>query len=217
MSTTRRTILSGALAAPFLAQFAGTAAGETTDETLGTVSGRWLEIRWTPQAKAQMDLFGATVEPIAPATWATDGGGRRVGLRFPIRSGTGDPSLYNRQAAHGSGQGEGGVVVRHLVSRFELTELRPTMADEVVSGAYKVNGVESNGQSLLRCDLSQGRVLAAPVPAGQPQTIQVEDVPVYATPESLEALTTALGPLALSTDTVLGHARSELVYTPPQP
>ena len=216
MSTTRRTILGGALAAPFLAQFAGTAAGEVADATLGTVSGGWLEIRWTPQAKSQMDLLSVSVEPIAPATWVTDDAGRRMGIRFPGRSGTGDPSVNHWQAAHGDGHADGGVVVRSLTNRFEITDLRPTLDDGVVSAAYKINGVENSSQSLMHGDMSQGRFLADPVPPGQPQTIRVEDVPVYATPESLDAAMTALGSLLIGPDTVLGHARGEVLYTPPR-
>lgn len=216
MSTTRRTILGGVLAAPFLAQFPGTASGETAEETLGTISGRWVEFRWSPQAKKQMDLFGATVKPIAPATWVTDDNGRRTGVRFPVRSGTGDPSFENRQAAHGSGQADGGLVVQAPAGRFEVTEPRATLEGEVVSGTCKVNGVESAGESLVRCGSAQGRLLADPVRSGQPQTIRIEDVPVYATAEALEALTTAVGPLPFDTETVLGYASSEVVYTPPQ-
>ena len=217
MSTTRRTILGGALAAPFLTRFAGTAAGETTDQTLGTVTGGWVEVRWTPQAKEQLDLFGATVEPLAPATWATGDDGGKAGVRFPIVSGRGDPSPDDRQAARGSGRCAGGMVVRTMLTRLEITDLQPTLADEVVSGRYKVNGIESGSQSLLRCDSAQGRLLAAPVPAGRPQTVRIEGVTVHATPESLDAATTALGVLPLSTDTVIGYARGLLVYTPPRP
>lgn len=216
MSMTRRTILGGALAAPFLFQLAGIAPAEGADETLGTVSGGWMEIRWTPQAKAQLDLFSATIEPIAPATWATDETGNRAGLRFPVASGTGDPSLSSPQAAHSSSRCEGGMVVRNPTIRFEITDLRPALADQVVSGAYKVNGVESGGESLLRCDLAQGRLLADPVPAGQPQTIRLEGVPLYFTPESLEALTTALGALTIGPGTIVGYAGSEIVYAPPR-
>lgn len=215
MSTTRRTLLSGALAAPFLARFAGSASGETAVTTLGSVSGQWTELRWTPQAKAQMDRLGVTIKPIAPATWVTDDSGRRTGVRVPGGSGTGDASVGNWQSAHGRGRADGGLVLQTATGRFEITELEGALADGTLSGICKVNGVESGGQSLVRIDPAKGRILADPVPAGQPQTIRVEDVPVYATPQLLEAVVSAVGPLALGTDTVLGHARGEFLYTPP--
>lgn len=107
-------------------------------------------------------------------------------------------------------------MIRNLTGRFEITDLRPALQDQVVSCAYKVNGVEISGQSLLHCDSLQGRLLAAPVPAGQPQTVRVEGVPVYATPESLTALGTTLGTLLIGPDTVIGYARGEFECTPPQ-
>jgi hypothetical protein len=216
MSTTRRTILSGALAAPFLAQFAGTASSETSDPTWGTLSGGWGEIRWTPEAEAQLDQFNATMEPIAPATWVTDDG-RNVGVRFPASSGTGDPSLSDVRNAHGQGQLEGGVRLQTSTGRFEFNQGRLELANQLFSGTCELNGVEYSGQSLMRCDVEQAHVLADPVPAGQPLTIRVVDVPVRLTEQSRDVITAALGSVVFDVDTVLGYASAEAVYTPPQP
>lgn len=203
------------MAAPFLAQFAGTASGETLDPTWGTVSSGWAEVRWTPEAKAQLDKFNATMEPIAPATWVKDGG-RNVGIRFPAHSATGDPSLDDVRNAQGRGQLDGGVRLRTLSGQFEFNQARPELASQLFSGTCSVNGVEYGGQSLVRCDVDQARVLADPVPAGQPLTIRVADVPLRLTAESREAIISALGQAIFDVDTVLGHASGEAVYTPPQ-
>lgn len=214
MSTTRRTILGGALAAPFLAYSAGTASGASPNATWGTVSGGHVDIWWTSQAQRQLDLSQATVTPIAPATALRDG--TRRGVRFPIRSGTGPLSLDDLSQAQGTGLLDGGLVIRTLTGQFEITQLQPAVDSGVASGTYHVNGVEGSGQSLLRYDAAAGRLLADPVRAGQPLPIRLEDVPVYATPESLEAFTSAYGPPPFDLHTPVAHASGETVYTPPQ-
>lgn len=214
MSMTRRTVLGGALAAPFLTQLAGT-AGATEDTSLGTISGGWVELWWTPKSQAQFDLFQATVKPIEPATLVTHNG--RKGVRFPIQSATGDPSLTDLSQAHGAGRCAGGMVVQNLIGRFAVTNLRPSLENGVISGQYTLNGVENTSRSLMRCDSSKGRLVAAPVPPGQPQTIRIENVPVYTTPESLAAFEEALGTSRVGLTDVLAYARGEFVYTPPRP
>jgi hypothetical protein len=208
------------LAAPFLASFTGTASGETQDATWGTLSEGYVDIWLTPQSKRQLDLYQATVTPIAPATMLTDGD--RVGVRFPARSGTGALSLDNLPRSRGTGLADGGLAIQAPMGRFELTQLQPTLGDELASGRCLVNGVESGGESLLRYDLGAGRLLADPVPAGQPLKVRVEEVPVYPTPEALEAFKTAVGtpPLGapvFTLDTVVAHVTAEGVYVPPQP
>jgi hypothetical protein len=182
---------------------------------LGTISGEWVELWWTPKTRKQLDLFSAEVMPVAPATSVTDNG--RNGVHFPVRSGAGALSLTELSQARGSGQADGGLVVRTGMWRFEVARLRASLENQLVSGEYTLNGVESGGQSLLRCDSSQGRLVADPVPAGEPLTIRVEDVPLYATPELLEALETALGTSPFGAKDVLAEARATFVYAPPQP
>lgn len=138
-------------------------------------------------------------------------------MRFPIRSGTGEPSLSNPEQARGSGEVDGGVVVRTLTGQYTVTHLRPALDSELVSATYEVNGVESSGQSLLRCGSDGRTIIADPVPAGQPQTIRVENVPLRQTQKALEAFTEALGKPPLGLDTILGRATAEAVYNPPQP
>jgi hypothetical protein len=218
MSTTRRTILSGALAAPFLVNAAGTAAGTTQDARWGTVSDGYVDLWLTSQAQRQLDLWQATATPIAPATALTDGG--RKGVRFPIRSGTGELWLNDLSQTHGTGLLDGGMIIRTLTGQFEITQLQPAIENGQASGTYQLNSVEGSGQSLLRYDAATGRLLADPVPAGHPLKVRIEEVPVYPTPESLEALRTAVGTavgtLPFDLNTVVAHATADFVYTPPQ-
>jgi hypothetical protein len=215
MSTTRRTVLGGALTAPLLAHLTGTASGDTQDATYGHVSRGALEFYWSPQTQTHLGLLGATVTAVAPARFVTNKG--RKGILFPIRSGTGDPALSNPPQARGSGEADGGLVARTSTGKFEFTRMQCTLEDELISGKCLVNGVESARQSLLRCDSSKGRLLAAPVPPGQPLTVRIEEVPVYPTTESLEAFTTAFGTSPFTPDTILGHATIEAEYIPPRP
>ncbi|MBV8930969.1 MAG: hypothetical protein JOZ47_10770 [Kutzneria sp.] len=219
MSVTRRTVLSGALggalAAPFLAQFGGTAFGATPNATWGTVSSGWVELRYSSEALAQFDHLHAVVEHIAPATAITENG-TTVGARFPIHSATGNPALTNLPQAEGNALLDGGVMVRAPMGQFTFTQLRPTLDNELASCTYTVNGVESSGQSLLRCGASQGRLLAHPVPAGQPLSIRIERVPVYPTTESLAAFASAFGTPTFTVDTVLAYLTAEAVYNPPR-
>ena len=214
MSVTRRSVLNGVLVAPFLAGLAGTAFGATPQESSGTVSGGWVELRWTPQAREQLQQLKVTAEPVAPAVAITDNG-TPVGVRFPIRSATGDPSLSDLSQAQGSAVLDGGMRVRGPMGQFEFAQLRPTLGDELGSGTCTVNGVEMSAQSLLRCSPAQGRLLASSVPAGQPLPIRIESVPVYPTPESLAAFTSAFDQTPTFTpDTVVGYLTAEAVYHP---
>lgn len=214
MSTTRRTILSGALAVPFFASLPGTASADTPDETFGTASGGFVEILWTRQVQDQLNLYNATVETLAPATLITKNG--RKGVRFPVLSGAGDPSLGNLAAARGSGAVDGGLTVWTARGRLEVTQLRPALENEVISGTCKANGVESGGQPMLRCDSASGTLKANPVRAGQPLPIRMENVPVRPTQELLDMIESTLGaPGPLTLGTVLGHATAETVYIPP--
>jgi hypothetical protein len=215
MSTTRRTVLGGALTAPLLAHFTGTASGDTQDASYGRISRGSLEFYWSPQTQAQLDLHGVTVTAVAPARFVTNKG--RRGVLFPIRSATGDPALSNVPQARGSGEVDGGMVARTPTGKFEFTQMQCTLEDELIFGKCLVNGIESARQSLLRCDSGQGRLLAAPVPPGQPLTVRIEEVPVYPTPESLEAFTTAFGTSPFTPKTVLGHGTIEAEYIPPRP
>lgn len=214
MDSTRRTLLGGALAAPFLAYFTGAAAAATPDERLGSVSDAWVELRWTPQAQTQLDRFQATVEAIAPAKLIKDKDG--VGMRFPILTATGDPSLDELSRAKGSSLLDGGVVVRALGGEARVVNLESTLANETISGKFTVNGIDCGAQSMFHCGVGEGRLVAAPVSPVQPTTIRIAGVPVRPTQQSLQAFASAMGAPPFTVDTVLGHLTAEGVYTPPR-
>jgi hypothetical protein len=203
------------LAAPFLVNAAGTAAGATQDATWGTVSDGYVDLWPTSRSQRQLDLWRATMTPIAPATALTDGS--RKGVRFPIRSGTGALPLNNLSQTQGTGLLDGGMMIRTLTGQFKIAKLQPAIENGQTSGTYQLNSVESSGQSLLRYDAGAGRLLAEPAPAGQPLNVRIEDVPVYPTPESLEALRSAVGASPFNLNTIVAHATAEFVYIPPQP
>ncbi|MDH6708776.1 hypothetical protein P3T27_005522 [Kitasatospora sp. MAA19] len=216
MSTTRRTVLSGALAAPLLARFTGSAADATPndDDTWGTISDGWVEIRWTPQAQAQLDRFEATVEAIAPARLVKDSQG--VALRFPLRSGAGDPSPTDLPQAQGNGLLDGGVTVRTPTVRLQVTSLNGTLQDGQAFGTCVVNGVDVGMRSVFRCGLTEGALAADPAPPGRPLTLRLSGAPLRPSGEALEAFASAFGEAAFTADTVLAHVTAEGRYTPPK-
>ncbi|MFJ2196701.1 hypothetical protein [Streptomyces violaceusniger] len=213
MSATRRTVLGTALAGPLLGHLAGTAAGADKNDRFGTISEGWVEVRWTPQAQAQLDRFQATVQAIAPARLIEDKAG--TAIRFPVRTATGDPALTNLPKAQGSDRLDGGVVVRTPMGEFRVTELESVLESGQTSGRCAVNGAQTSMQSLFICGAGEGRLVAQPVPAGQPLKVRISDVPLRPTPESLSAFTTAFGAPAVTTDTVMAYVTGEGVYTPP--
>ncbi|MFF4038172.1 hypothetical protein [Streptomyces sp. NPDC001816] len=182
MSTTRRGILGAALAGPLLGQFAGGSSHAAAAGSLGTISDGWIEIRWTPQAQALLDKFQAVVEAVAPAQLVTDA--RGSALRFPVRSGEGDPSMTNLAGAHGDGALDGGFAVRTSNGHFRVTELRGGMQDGLVSGKALVNGMEVGHSAAYRPALAEGRLTNNSVPLGQPMKIRLADVPLRPTPRS---------------------------------
>ncbi|QMU70484.1 hypothetical protein [Streptacidiphilus sp. P02-A3a] len=216
MSTSRRVVLSAAVAAPLLAQFTGarTASASTASADWGTVSSGWVEVRWTAQAQAQLDRFGAVIEAVAPAELVRDAEGSA--LRFPVRSGTGDPSLGNLPQAQGDGTLDGGVAVRTADGVFQVTDLHSALQDSVASGTCTVNGVEVGHQAVAHCGLAEGLLTADGVRLGQPVQVQLSEVPLRATPQLLAAYTATFGEPAFNTDTVLAYVTAQGLYTPPK-
>ncbi|MDI6412572.1 hypothetical protein QLX52_27595 [Streptomyces albus] len=214
MDTTRRTLLGAAMASPLLAQFSGTAAAASVDDTWGTVSDAWVEIRWTAPAQAQLDRLEAVVEAVPPARLIK--GAEGAALRFPVRTGRGEPSLNDLSKARGEGGLDGGLTVRTPQGTFRVTRLRGTLRDEVASGTCVVNGVEAGHRSLFRCGVAEGRLTAGQVPAGRPLKVRVGDMPLHPTPGLVEAFSATFGKPVFSTGTVLAHLSAEGVYTPPK-
>lgn len=215
MSTTRRAVLGTGLAGPLLvAHFTGTAAAATGDETWGTISEGWIELRLTPPAQAELDRLGAEVQAIAPARLSRDKGGMTI--RFPVKSGSGAPSLTSLLDAQGEGTVDGGVTVRMPNGRFEFLELQSALRDGQLSGKCVVNGVDIGHRSAFNCALTESHLAADPAKPGQSLKITLSDMPVRLTPDSLRTFASTVGANALTTDTVVAHATAEGVYTPPK-
>jgi hypothetical protein len=219
MSTTRRRALGAALAAPLLARFTGTASADAQPGRLGTISDGWVEVRWTPEVQAQLDRFGAAVEAVAPASMVTGTGSgpgaRGPAVRFPVQSGSGDPSLAALTNAQGSGGLDGGIVVRAATGTVRLTDLRSDLQSELASGQCKVNGINADHASAFRCGLAEATLTADSAPPGTPMKLRLAEVPLRPTTELLEAYTASFGTAPFTTDTVLAYLTAEGVYHPP--
>ncbi|WP_064456667.1 hypothetical protein [Streptomyces hygroscopicus] len=213
MSAKRRSVLGVAMAAPLLAQFTG-ASEAAASGTLGTVSEGWVEVRWTSQAQALLDRFQAEVEAVAPAQLVQDAQGR--GIRFPVRSGEGDPSPANPPKARGGARLEGGVQVRTPDATVRLTGLEGLLQDGLASGKCVVNGVDVGHHAMVRPGLDKGVLRTESVPLGKPMKIRLTAVPLRPTPELVDTFTSSLGQAGVTTDTVLAHVTAEGVYTPPK-
>ncbi|WP_129842649.1 hypothetical protein [Streptomyces sp. RFCAC02] len=213
MSAKRRTVLGAAMATPLLARFAGTASGAAADDTWGTVSDGWVEIRWTAEAQAELNRLGAVVEATAPALLITDSGD--PGVRFPVRSGSGDPSLTDLPAARGEGALDGGLTVRARNGVLRVESLESVLRDGVASGTCVVNGVDVGHRALFRCGLADGVLSTENVPVGSPMRVRVGEVPLHATQELLDAYTESFGAPLVTADTLLARVTAEGLYTPP--
>ncbi|MFD9425596.1 MULTISPECIES: hypothetical protein [unclassified Streptomyces] len=213
MSATRRNVLGAALAAPLLAQFTGTASA--ADEKYGTVSEGWVEVRWSEPVQAELDRLGAVVEAVAPAEMVRSSGG--PALRFPVRSGEGNPSLTELPRAKGSGALDGGVSVRTPLGNVRLTDLESALKDGLASGKCEVNGLTVEHPLALRCGVDEGKLSTDEVPVGRPLKVRLSEVPLYATPEMLKAYTATFGTSPFSADSVLGYVTVAGTYTPPKP
>ncbi|MFJ6570800.1 hypothetical protein ACIQNU_25625 [Streptomyces sp. NPDC091292] len=216
MTANRRTVLGAALTAPLLAQFTGTASA-AADEKWGTISDAWVEVRWTTQVQAELDRWEAVVEAVAPAELVKDGGGTAV--RFPVRSGQGDPSLANPAKASGDGVLDGGITVRTPKGNAQVVNLQSVLKDGLASGKCVLNGVDLGHRSVFRCAVSEGSLTTGTAAVGKPLKVRIDKVPLHATPEALAVYTATLGASAsaFTADTVLAYVTAEGVYTPPKP
>ncbi|QNE75807.1 hypothetical protein F0344_15260 [Streptomyces finlayi] len=213
MSATRRNVLGAALAAPLLAQFAGTASA--ADEKYGTVSDGWVEVRWSDSVQAELDRLGAVVEAEGQAVMVKTADGPAV--RLPVRSGKGDPSLKQLPKAKGDGALDGGVSVRTSLGNVRVSDLEGALKDGLASGKCQVNGLIVEHASALRCGVDKGKLSTDKVPVGKPLKVQLSEVPLYATPEMLKAYAATVGTSPFSEDTVLGYVTVAGTYNPPKP
>lgn len=217
MSTTRRGALGAALATPLLGRLTGTASADAAPNNLGTISDGWVEVRWVQKTQAELDRVGAVVEAVTPARLAADSQGPV--LRFPLVSGTGDPSLADLPKANGSAVMDGAIVVRSthgaVTTTVRFAGLRGDLRDQLASWKCTVNGVDVGHDGALKCDLASGVLTTDGARPGQPTKVRLTGVPVRPTPELLALYTATFGAPPFTADTVMAYATAEAVYTPP--
>lgn len=214
MSVSRRSVLSGALATPLLAHTATEAVADTSAATLTGGNG-WIEILWTSEAQTEMGRAGTIVEPIAPAT-VIERNGRR-GLRFPLRSIQGDPSLSDPAHAQGTAVADGGFVWRNESAEVRITRLSGVVRDERLSGRYQVNDVDAGMQPMFTWSAAEGEFTVVPGLLGQPSATKISDLPARMTPEMLDLMTATARSYDLSnlsTDTVMAHITAQVRFSP---
>ncbi|GAB3120573.1 hypothetical protein GCM10027160_36920 [Streptomyces calidiresistens] len=207
-------VLGTAAAVPLLSQFTVTTPAAAADHTWGTVSDGWIEVRWTPRVGEQLDRFEAVVEAVAPARLVSDAHGTAV--RFPLRSGSGDPSLADLRKATFGGSVAGGLAVRTRQGSFRVESLESVLRDGVTSGTWVVNGTDMGHRSVFRCNPAEGRLITEGVPPGRPMRVRIQEVPMRPTAELLEGFAATFGAPAFTADTVVAHVTAEALYTPPR-
>lgn len=183
---------------------------------MGTGEDGWVEIVWTPLAQVGMDRHEITVEPIAPAE-SIERDGRR-GLRFPLHTVQGDPSLAAPAHAQGTGTAEGGFVVRHASTVVRVTRLEGDVRDERLSGRYMVNEVDAGMRPVFMWRVAEGDLSVVPGAPGEPVALKMSDLPVRMTSEMLDLMAASARSYdlpSLSTDTVVAHVTAQGRFVPP--
>ncbi|MCE7079543.1 hypothetical protein [Streptomyces sp. ST2-7A] len=213
MGTTRRNVLGATAAVPLLARFAETASAADGDR-YGRVSDGWVEVRWAPLVREELDRLGAVVRAVAPARLVEDAHGSAI--RFPVNPVKGDPSPESPQRARGDGGLQGGVAVRTPIGNLRLTHLTGVLEDGLASGRCTINGLEVEHHPAFRCGLTEGRLITEPTRDGGVMRVRMVEVPLRPTAEALEVYTATFGAPALTVDTVLAHVTAEGLYTPPR-
>ncbi|MCF3105450.1 hypothetical protein IPZ58_28235 [Streptomyces roseoverticillatus] len=216
MTTTRRMMLGGAVAVPMLGLMASPASASVQGgQQWGTVTGGWVEVWWTPQAQAELDRIGATVEATTPAELVQDGQNR--GVRFPVAESVWSPSPTNLGQVQGRGALAGGLSVRARRGEVRLSDMKGFLQGEEATGRYTVNGTDAGVHPVFRVGLAEGRFTMEPAGPGQAVRMGASGVPLYPTKETLEAFSRAFDMKVFSADTstALAHVTAEGQYAPP--
>lgn len=209
MGVSRRSVLSGVVAAPVLVQAASTPAAAAAAS--GQSGGGWVEIWPTPQTLAQLDQIGATVEAIAPAELVQRPDGS-TGLRMPVTSALGDPSLLDPALAQGNGALDGGIVVRNAHGTVQFTQFDGAVQGGQLSGHCQANNEDQTLQPVLTWHTADLHITLIPGQLGEPLTLRVSDLPVYPTAESIDAFTRVFGTPIFTTGTVMAHINAQGAY-----
>ncbi|PWW63394.1 hypothetical protein [Actinokineospora spheciospongiae] len=195
MTVTRRVFVSGAMAAPFLAQLGGAApatASAPLDTTFSLLDGLG-EIRLTELALSRLAAEEIEVEAVAPATALMGADGTTVvGVTLPPEYATGTVNPLG-QPAKGSARVSGGVALQNSKARMEITSIRGSMPEGRISAFLKVDDEWIGEQPLYAADPSAVRLSVQPGAPGQPTTLKGSGIPITPTQEGVDAFTEAFG------------------------
>lgn len=214
MGVSRRSVLSGVVAAPVGVLVASTPAAAATASASGQTgqsSGGWVEIWPTSQTLAQLDQIGAAVQAVAPAE-LVQGSDGSTGLRMPVTSAQGNPSLLDPALAQGSGALDGGILVHNADGAVQFTQLDGVVQGGQLSGQCQANNEAQALQPALTWRTADLHITVIPGQLGEPLTLRVTKLPVYPTQESIDAFTRAFGTPIFTTDTVMAHINAEGPY-----
>jgi hypothetical protein len=165
--------------------------------------------------RALWEQLGATVDAIAPATLIDRDG--KPGVRFPVISAQGDPSLTKPAHAAGTGTLDGGFVARSAFTELRVTQLDGVVRGEQMSGRCTINGVDAGMRSVFTWRVAEADISVVPGRAGKPTMLKVSNVPVRVTREALEAFqgfVRSADTRSISTDTVVAHVTAQGHYVP---
>ncbi|MCG8927762.1 hypothetical protein [Lentzea sp. CC55] len=218
MAITRRMFVSGAMAAPVLAQLHGATsanASPTADAAFTLLDGLG-EMRLTEVARERLATENIEVQAVAPATPVVGADGTTVvGVKLPPEYSTGTISPVG-QPGKGSGRALGGVVLRNAKARMEITGIRGSVPDGRVHAFLKIDDEWVGEVPLYAGDVSAVRLSVEPGAPGQPTTIKGSDIPITPTQEGVDAFTKAFGvALFAMTDTVFTASGSGRAWPVP--
>jgi hypothetical protein len=177
----------------------------------GEANDGWVEIWPTPGTLTQLDKIGATLEAIAPAELVHRPDGS-TGLRMPVASAQGDPSLTDPARAHGSGALAGGILIHKADGDVRFTDLTGTVGGEQLSGHCTANDEDQTLQPALTWRSADVHATIVPGQPGEPLTVRTSELPVRPSQEAVDAFTRALGAPIFTTDTVLANITAQGHY-----
>ncbi|SDF42699.1 hypothetical protein SAMN05216553_101586 [Lentzea fradiae] len=205
MGITRRVFVSGAVAAPLVAQLGVTGVAHAAapgDQRLTALDGL-AELRLTDVARTRLADNGIQVQAVAPATPITGADGTTVeGVKLTPEYATGTVTALG-QPGQGSGRALGGIVLSNSVARMEMAGMRVLLPEGVVFGFLKVDDDWVGELPLYAADPATMRVdLQAGAP-GQPVVVRGNRIQAKPTREGVEAFTDAFGVALFTTDDVV--------------
>ncbi|WET83482.1 hypothetical protein P3102_15700 [Amycolatopsis sp. QT-25] len=222
MAITRRIFVSGAVAAPLVAQLGGSGSAVATaqpgDQNLTVLNGL-AELQLTDLALKQLATQGIRMQAVAPATAIMGSDGRTVqGVKLTPEYTTGTVKPTG-QPGTGRGRVFGGVVLVNDKARMEISGLRGGLPDSRVFAFLKVGDEWLGELPLYTADPSKVRLSLKTGAPGQPTAVQGSGISVTPTQEGLDAFSKAFGTALFTTkDTVFtASAQGNAWPLPSQP